>query len=62
MKSVPPKICISVSSWSCSAGWVYSIIKGKGEPGLAFLPVRRLLPRRSDDDDDAVLKKRKKYP
>ena len=39
---------------------MYSIIKGKGEPGLAFLPVRRLLPRRSDDDDDAVLKKKKR--
>ena len=41
---------------------MYSIIKGKEEPDLAFLPVRRLLPRRSDDDDDAVLKKKKKYP
>ena len=60
MKSAPLKFCLSVSSWSCSAGWVYSIIKGKGEPGLAFLPVRRLLPRRSDDDDDAVLKKKEK--
>ena len=57
MKSVPPKFCLSVSSWSCSAGWVHSIIKGKEEPDLAFLPVRRLRPRRSDDDDDAVFKK-----
>ena len=37
---------------------MYSIIKGKGEPGLAFLPVRRLRPRRGDDDDDAVKKKK----
>ena len=60
MKSVLPKFCLSVSSWSCSAGWVYSIVTGREEPGLAFLPVRRLLPRRSDDDDDAVLKKKKR--
>ena len=38
---------------------MYSIIKGKEEPDLAFLPVRRLRPRRCDDDDDAVKKKRK---
>ena len=60
MKSVPPKFCLSVSSWSCSTGWVYSIIKGKEEPDLAFLPVRRLRPRRSDDDDDAVKKEKSK--
>ena len=60
VESVPPKVCLSVSCWSCSAGWVYSIVKGREEPGLALLPVRRLLPRRSDDDGDAVLKKKEK--
>ena len=60
VESAPPKVCPSVSCWSCSAGWVYSIVTGREEPGLAFLPVRRLLPRRSDDDDDAVLKKKEK--
>ena len=57
---VLPRFYLSISCGSCSVGWVCSIIKGKEEPGLAFLPVRRLLPRRSDDDDDAVLKKKRK--
>ena len=54
---VLPRFYLSISCGSCSVGWVCSIIKGKEEPGLAFLPVCRLRPRRSDDDDDAVFKK-----